>query len=82
MGRLRAENGHPQPFGIQWWAIGNEMYGDWQLGHMPLTDYVEKHKEVVDAMAATLILRTYLEIHRGRMPRRPRRGSGWAPCPP
>jgi alpha-N-arabinofuranosidase len=52
MGRLRAENGHPQPFGIQWWAIGNEMYGDWQLGHMPLTDYVEKHKEVVDAMRA------------------------------
>ena len=52
MGRLRAENGHPEPFGIEWWAIGNEMFGDWQLGHMPLTAYVEKHKEVVDAMRA------------------------------
>ncbi len=52
MGKLRAENGHPEPFGIEWWAIGNEMYGDWQLGHMPLTDYVEKHKAVVDAMRA------------------------------
>jgi alpha-N-arabinofuranosidase len=52
MGKLRAENGHPQPFGIRWWAIGNEMYGDWQLGHMPLADYVEKHKRVVDAMWA------------------------------
>jgi alpha-N-arabinofuranosidase len=52
MGRLRADNGHPEPFGIEWWAIGNEMYGDWQLGHMPLTDYVEKHKAVVDAMRA------------------------------
>jgi alpha-N-arabinofuranosidase len=52
MGQLRAENGHPEPFGIEWWAIGNEMYGDWQLGHMPLTDYVEKHKAVVDAMRA------------------------------
>jgi alpha-N-arabinofuranosidase len=52
MGKLRAENGHPQPFGIRWWAIGNEMYGDWQLGHMPLSDYVEKHKKVVDAMRA------------------------------
>ncbi|MCG6921733.1 MAG: alpha-N-arabinofuranosidase [Acidobacteria bacterium] len=52
MGKLRAENGHPQPFGIRWWAIGNEMYGDWQLGHMPLADYVEKHKRVVDAMRA------------------------------
>jgi alpha-N-arabinofuranosidase len=50
MGRLRAENGHPEPFGIEWWAIGNEMYGDWQLGHMPLSEYVDKHKEVVDAM--------------------------------
>jgi alpha-N-arabinofuranosidase len=52
MGKLRAENGHPQPFGIRWWAIGNEMYGDWQLGHMPLADYVEKHKRVVDAVRA------------------------------
>ena len=52
MGRLRTENGHPQPFGIEWWAIGNEMYGDWQLGHMPLAEYVEKHKAVVDAMRA------------------------------
>ncbi len=52
MGRLRAENGHPRPFEIRWWAIGNEMYGDWQLGHMPLADYVEKHKAVVDAMRA------------------------------
>jgi len=52
MGKLRADNGHPQPFGIAWWAIGNEMYGDWQLGHMPLSQYVDKHKEVVEAMRA------------------------------
>ncbi|HVS62387.1 MAG TPA: alpha-L-arabinofuranosidase C-terminal domain-containing protein [Thermoanaerobaculia bacterium] len=52
MGRLRAQHGHPQPFGIRFWAIGNEMYGDWQLGHMPLADYVEKHRQVVDAMRA------------------------------
>jgi alpha-N-arabinofuranosidase len=52
MGRRRAENGHPKPFGIRWWAIGNEMYGDWQLGHMPLAEYVKKHVGVVDAMRA------------------------------
>ena len=28
------------------------MYGDWQIGHMPLAKYVEKHREVVDAMRA------------------------------
>lgn len=50
MGRLRAKNGHPNPYGARFWAIGNEMYGDWQLGHMPLEKYLEKHNQVVDAM--------------------------------
>ena len=51
-GRRRAENGSPAPFKIKLWAIGNEMYGDWQLGHMPLAKYVEKHRQIVDAMRA------------------------------
>ncbi|RPH99087.1 MAG: hypothetical protein EHM72_12160 [Calditrichaeota bacterium] len=50
MGQLRAENGHPQPYRCTWWAVGNEMYGDWQLGHMPLAQYVEKHNRVAAAM--------------------------------
>jgi alpha-L-arabinofuranosidase len=52
MGRRRAENGRTRPFGVTLWAVGNEMYGDWQIGHMPLAKYVEKHKAVVDAMRA------------------------------
>jgi alpha-N-arabinofuranosidase len=52
MGRLRAQNGHPAPFGVKFWAIGNEMYGSWQLGHMPLAEYVKKHNRVVEAMRA------------------------------
>ena len=52
MGRLRAENGRPAPFGVRYWAVGNEMYGNWQLGHMPLEEYVKKHIAVVDAMRA------------------------------
>ncbi len=52
MGRLRAENGRSRPFGVRLWAVGNEMYGDWQIGHMPLEKYVEKHRKVVDAMRA------------------------------
>jgi alpha-N-arabinofuranosidase len=51
-GRRRAENGHPKPYGVKWWGIGNEMYGDWQLGHMPLSEYLKKHNTVVDAMRA------------------------------
>jgi len=50
MGRLRAANGHPEPFRVGWWAVGNEMYGEWQLGHMPIEDYVKKHNSVVDAI--------------------------------
>jgi alpha-N-arabinofuranosidase len=33
MGVLRAVNGHPQPYNITYWEIGNELYGDWQIGH-------------------------------------------------
>lgn len=50
MGKMRAENGHPAPYGVKYWAVGNEMFGDWQLGHMPLSEYVKKHDVVADAI--------------------------------
>lgn len=50
MGELRAANGHPEPYGVKWWAVGNEMYGDWQLGHMPLSEYVKKHNSMAEAI--------------------------------
>jgi alpha-N-arabinofuranosidase len=50
MGKVRAENGHPDPYNVKFWAIGNEMYGDWQLGHMPLDAYIEKHNTCAKAM--------------------------------
>jgi alpha-N-arabinofuranosidase len=52
MGKIRAANGHPEPWGVKFWAIGNEMYGSWQLGHMPLSDYVKKHTQYAVAMKA------------------------------
>ena len=52
MGGLRARNGHAAPFGVRLWAVGNEMYGDWQAGHMPLEAYVEKHRLMAAAMRA------------------------------
>jgi len=52
MGKLRAKNGHPEPYKVKWWSVGNEMYGDWQLGHMPLAKYIEKHKQFAEAMRA------------------------------
>jgi alpha-L-arabinofuranosidase len=50
MGRLRAANGHSAPYKIKWWGIGNEMYGPWQFGVMPLSQYVFKHNMFAEAM--------------------------------
>ncbi len=50
MGGLRAANGHPEPYNVKWWGIGNEMYGDWQLGHMSLEHYAQKHNRFAAAM--------------------------------
>jgi alpha-N-arabinofuranosidase len=50
MGGLRVRNGHPEPYKVKWWGVGNEMYGKWQLGHMPLEKYVAKHNQFAGAM--------------------------------
>jgi alpha-N-arabinofuranosidase len=50
MGALRAKNGDREPFNVRYWAIGNEMWGRWQLGYMSLQHYVLKHNWVVDKM--------------------------------
>jgi len=50
LGKMRAENGHPEPFNIRLWCIGNEMYGPWQYGHMSLDQYWVKHNYIVEAM--------------------------------
>ncbi|MBN1846315.1 MAG: hypothetical protein JW810_11570 [Sedimentisphaerales bacterium] len=50
MGALRGRHGDVEPFGVRFWCIGNEMFGSWQLGHMSLEHYVQKHNWVVDKM--------------------------------
>lgn len=52
LGRLRAKNGHPEPFNIKLWCVGNESYGWWQLGHTDLKSYTIKHNMFVDKMRA------------------------------
>jgi alpha-N-arabinofuranosidase len=52
MGKLRAQNGHPEPYKVKWWSIGNEMYGKWQLGYMPLEEYIKKHNQFAETMRA------------------------------
>lgn len=49
-GSWRAKNGRRQPYGVKLWCVGNEMFGNWQLGYMDLKQYVLKHNEVARYM--------------------------------
>ena len=49
-GKLRAANGHPAPYKIKYWNVGNEPYGWWQLGHMELNQFTMKHNMFAKAM--------------------------------
>lgn len=41
-GRLRARNGHPEPYRVRLWEVGNEIYGDWEIGHVDAAAYARK----------------------------------------
>ncbi|KAF8182674.1 glycoside hydrolase family 51 protein [Pholiota molesta] len=38
---LRRKNGHEEPYGVKYWAIGNEVWGPWQVGQMESQDYAK-----------------------------------------
>lgn len=43
MGRWRAKNGHPEQYHVKFWGIGNEPWGDYQMGAMLLPQFELKH---------------------------------------
>jgi alpha-N-arabinofuranosidase len=47
---LRAKNGHKDPMNIRLWCVGNEMDGDWQIGHLDADDYGKKAREAAKIM--------------------------------
>jgi len=49
-GSLRAENGHPEPYSISFWEVGNEIYGEWEKGHCSAEEYAERYIEFYKAM--------------------------------
>jgi alpha-N-arabinofuranosidase len=51
-GAKRAANGHPAPYGVKFWNIGNEPYGWWQIGKTTLDYFMIKHTEFAAAMRA------------------------------
>lgn len=49
-GRLRAAHGHPEPWNIKYWDIGNETFGDWEIGHLDASGYAVKYLSFYEAM--------------------------------
>jgi alpha-N-arabinofuranosidase len=51
-GAKRAKNGHPEPYHIKMWNIGNEPWGTFQIGYTDLKYYVIKNNDFAAAMRA------------------------------
>jgi alpha-N-arabinofuranosidase len=66
MGKLRAANGHSEPYHIKLWGVGNEPWGEWQLGFMPVAQWELKHNLFAKAMRK--IDPTIMLIAAGAMP--------------
>jgi len=47
---LRIEHGFSEPHNVKYWALGNEMDGSWQMGHLNAEDYVKKAREAIKLM--------------------------------
>lgn len=39
---LRRKNGHPEPYNVKYWALGNEMWGEWQVNQMTPEQYAQQ----------------------------------------
>ncbi|MGO9776592.1 MAG: alpha-N-arabinofuranosidase [Terracidiphilus sp.] len=50
MGKWRAANGHPRPYNVKLWGVGNEPWGDYQMGAISLEQFELKHNLFAKAM--------------------------------
>jgi alpha-N-arabinofuranosidase len=51
-GSMRARNGHPQPYGVKYWEVGNEIWGSWVRGHSDAKTYGQNFNRYSAAMRA------------------------------
>ncbi|HVN17941.1 MAG TPA: alpha-L-arabinofuranosidase C-terminal domain-containing protein [Dongiaceae bacterium] len=66
MGKWRAANGHPKPYNVKFWGIGNEPWGDYQMGAMATEQFELKH--VLFAKAMRKVDPSIILIAGGAMP--------------
>lgn len=50
MGELRAANGHEEPYNVNFWGVGNEVWGPWQIGTTSAREYSERLIRFINAM--------------------------------
>ena len=50
---LRRKNGHEEPYGVKYWGLGNELYGNWQIGALNAEDYTKRAIEFAKIMKWT-----------------------------
>jgi alpha-N-arabinofuranosidase len=50
LGAMRAHNGHAEPYHVKFWDIGNEPYGEWQIGRTDLRYFTQKTNDFAAAM--------------------------------
>ena len=50
MGKLRAQNGHPEPYHVRYWEVGNETFGPDKVGSCTAEQYAAKFAEFAHAM--------------------------------
>jgi alpha-N-arabinofuranosidase len=76
MGAERARNGHPEPYHVKFWNIGNEPWGSWQLGRTDSKYFMLKHNEFAKAMRqvdpSIVLIASGLMIENTNVPREQR----------
>ncbi len=48
--KLREKNGHLEPYRVKYWGIGNENYGEWQVGYRSAKEYAKVLREYAKFM--------------------------------
>ncbi len=51
-GAMRVANGHPAPWGVKQWELGNEIFGGWVRGHVTAEQYAQAAVRYAHAMRA------------------------------
>lgn len=51
-GALRRANGYTEDYHVRTWFVGNEQFGNWQVGHVDAETYARRYLEFARAMRA------------------------------